>query len=51
MVLLSGGDVVEEGYQFLANQVLTEERKVLDGAEDDRIGEDGGVEQMGGKGR
>ena len=27
-----------------------EERKVLYGAEDDRIGEDGGVKQMGGKG-
>jgi hypothetical protein len=39
---------MEETYQFLADEVLMVERKVLDGAEDDRVGEDGGIERIGG---
>jgi hypothetical protein len=48
MVALSGGDVVKQAYQLLTNQVLLIKREVLDDAEDDRIGEDGGIERMGG---
>ena len=29
--------------QFLTDEVLTEEREVIDDVEDDRIGKDGGV--------
>ena len=49
--MLSGQDIMKQANQFLANQVLMKERKVLDGVEDDRIGEDGGIERMGSKGR
>ena len=51
MVSLSGRDIMEEAYQFLANQVLMEEREVLNGMEDNGIGEDGSIERMGGKGK
>ena len=50
MVSLSGSDIMEQANQFLADQVFLEQRKIFDGAEDDGIGEDGGVERMGGKG-
>ena len=50
MVPLSGSDVMEQANQFLADQVFLEQGKILDGAENDGIGEDGGVERMGGKG-
>ena len=50
VVTLSGRHVVEEANQFLTDQILMEKREVLDGVEDDGIGEDGGIEQMGGKG-
>ena len=43
-VALGGRDVMEESNQLLTNQVLMEEREVLDGMEDDGIGEDGGIE-------
>ena len=51
MVMLGGRDVVEKMNQLLANQVLMEERKAFNGAEDNRIGKDGGVKRMGSKGR
>jgi hypothetical protein len=44
MVSLSGGYVMEQAYQFLTDQVLLIKREVLDDAEDDQIGKDGGVE-------
>ena len=47
---LGGGNVMEQANQFLADQILLEQRKIFDGAEDDGVGEDGGVERMGGKG-
>ena len=43
MVTLSGGDIMKKASQLLADQVLMEKWKVLDGMEDVRIGEDGGV--------
>ena len=43
MELLDGGDIMEKMNQLLANQVLMEEREVLDSMEDDGIGEDGGI--------
>ena len=50
MVPLSSCDVMKETYQLLADQIFLEQREIFDGAEDDGIGEDGGVERMGGKG-
>ena len=50
MISLSGSDIMEQANQFLTDQVFLEQRKILDGAEDDGVGEDGGVERMGGKG-
>ena len=50
MVTLSSRDVMKQADQLLANQVLMEERKVLNSVEDDGIGEDGSIERMGGKG-
>jgi hypothetical protein len=47
MVALSSRYVMEQAYQFLTNYVFFIEGEVLDDAEDDRIGEDGGVERMG----
>ena len=41
---------MEKTYQLLTDQILLEQREVLYGAEDDGVGEDGGVERMGGKG-
>ena len=49
MVTLGGRDIVEKANQLLANQVLMEERKVLNSAEDNGIGEDGSIKRMGGK--
>ena len=50
VVPLSCCDVMEKTHQLLADQILLEQRKIFDGAEDDGVGEDGGVERMGGKG-
>ena len=50
MVLLCSCDVMEETDKLLTNQILLEQREIFYGAEDDRIGEDGGVKRMGGKG-
>ena len=50
VVSLGSSDIMEQANQFLADQVFLEQGKILDGAEDDGIGEDGGVERMGGKG-
>ena len=50
VVSLGGGDIMKETDQFLTNQVFLKEREVLYGMEDGRIGEDGGVERMSGKG-
>jgi hypothetical protein len=44
MIALSDGYVVKQAYQLLANHVLLIKGEVLDDVEDDRIGEDGGVE-------
>ena len=44
MIPLGGGDVMEKMHQFLTDQVL-------DGVEDNGIGEDGSVKRMGSKGR
>jgi hypothetical protein len=44
MVALSSRYVMEQAYQFLTNYVFFIEGEVLDDAEDNRIGEDGGVE-------
>ena len=41
---------MEKTHQLLADQILLEQRKIFDGAEDDGVGEDGGIERMGGKG-
>ena len=43
VISLGGGNVMEQANQFLADQVFLEQRKILYGAEDDGIGEDGGV--------
>ena len=50
MIALGGRDVVKKANQLLANQVFMKKRKVLNGMEDDGIGEDGSVEGMGSKG-
>ena len=44
MVALGGRDILQKMNQLLANQVLMEERQVLDGMEDDGIGENGSIE-------
>ena len=41
---------MEKTHQLLADQILLEQGKVFNGAEDDGVGEDGGVKRMGGKG-
>jgi hypothetical protein len=46
MVALSSRYVMEQAYQFLTNYIFFIEGEVLDDAEDDRIGEDGGVERV-----
>jgi hypothetical protein len=43
MVALGSRYVMEQAYQFLTNYVFLIEREIFDDAEDDRIGEDGGV--------
>ena len=43
-------DIMKEMDQFLTDQILLEQREALYGVEDGGIGEDGGVERMGGKG-
>ena len=43
-------DIMKETDQFLTDQILLEKRKVLYGVEDNRIGENGGIERMGGEG-
>ena len=50
MVPLGSCDIMKETDQFLTDQILLEQREVLYGMEDGGIGEDGGVERMGGKG-
>ena len=50
MVSLSGSNVMEQTNQFLTDQIFLEQREILYCAEDDGIGEDGGIERMGGKG-
>ena len=44
VVSLSCCDVMEKAHQLLADQILLEQRKIFDGAENDGVGEDGGVE-------
>ena len=44
MVVLGGRDIMEKSNQLLANQVLMEEREVLDSVEDDRIDKNGSIE-------
>ena len=43
MVALGSRDIVEKLNQLLADQVLMEKRKVLNGMEDNGIGEDSGI--------
>ena len=50
MVSLCSHDIMKEADQLLTNQIFLEQREILYGAEDDGIGEDGGVKRMGGKG-
>ena len=50
MVSLGSSDVMKETDQFLTDQVFLVEGEVLYGMEDGGIGEDGGIERMGGKG-
>ena len=50
VVPLCGCDIMEKTHQLLADQILLKQRKIFDGAEDDGVGEDGGVKRMGGKG-
>ena len=50
MIPLGRSDIMKETDQFLTDQILLKERKVLYGVEDDGIGKDGGIERMGGKG-
>ena len=46
MVLLHGGDQMEQVNEFLANQIFVIEREVLYGAEGNGICEDACVKQM-----
>ena len=50
VIALGSSDIMKETDQFLTDQVFLKEREVLYGMEDGGIGEDGGVERMGGKG-
>ena len=50
VIPLGRSDIMKETDQFLTDQVFLKEREVLYGMEDGGIGEDGGVERMGGKG-
>ena len=50
MIPLGRSDIMKETDQFLTDQILLKERKVLYGVEDDGIGKDGGIERMGGEG-
>ena len=50
VVPLGSCDIMKETDQFLTDQILLEQREVLYGVEDGGIGEDGGIERMGGKG-
>ena len=50
VIALGSSDIMKETDQFLTDQILLEQREVLYGVEDGGIGEDGGVERMGGKG-
>ena len=50
MVSLCCCNIMEQTDQFLTDQIFLEQREILYGAEDDGVGEDGGVERMGGKG-
>ena len=43
MITLGGRNIVKEANQLLADQVLMEKRKVLNGMEDNGIGEDSGI--------
>ena len=50
MVSLGCRNVMKEMDQFLTDHIFLEQREILYGVEDGGIGEDGGVERMGGKG-
>ena len=50
MIALGSRNIVKEANQLMVDQILMEKREVFDGMEDDGIGEDGGIKQMGGKG-
>ena len=50
MIPLGSRDIMGEADQFLTYQVFLEEREVLYSVEDGGIGEDGGIERMGGRG-
>jgi hypothetical protein len=44
VISLSRGYIMKKTYQLLTDQVLVVEREIFNGAEDDRVGEDGGIE-------
>jgi hypothetical protein len=48
VIPLSRGYVMKKAYQLLADQVLMIERKIFNGAEDDRVDKVGGVKRMSG---
>ena len=50
MVSLRCCNIMEQTNQFLTDQIFLEQREIFYGAEDDGVGEDGGVKRMGGKG-
>ena len=50
MVSLCSSHIMEETDELLTNQVFLEQREIFYGVEDGGIGEDGGIERMGGKG-
>ena len=50
VVPLRSCNIMEQTNQFLTDQIFLEQREIFYGAEDVGVGEDGGVERMGGQG-
>lgn len=49
MMPLGSRNIVKQVDKLLTNKVLMEGREILDGAENNGIGEDGGIKRMGSK--
>ena len=47
---MCGCDIMKKANQLLTDQIFLEQREIFYGVEDGGIGEDGGIERMGGKG-